>query len=134
LRLSPDQSLLHVSDGMNKWVWSLRIQTDGAPEQGEPFYRLETADEFSAMDAGRMAVDSLGFLYIATNVGVQVCDEQGRVALIINLPAYGFPDGITFGGPDFQDLFIAVHGQLFKRHMLRKGFPPWVQQKPARQP
>jgi sugar lactone lactonase YvrE len=83
-----------------------------------------------------MTVDSLGFLYVQTNLGIQVCDEQGRVVLIINPPSFGLlpnyflPEGIAFGGPDFQDLYVVVNSKLFKRHMLRKGFPPWVQQKP----
>ena len=136
LRLSPDQSLVYLTDGVGKWVWSFRIQPDGSPLSGEPFYRLETRDESSATGAFEMTVDSLGFLYVQTNLGIQVCDEEGRVVLIINPPSYGLmpnyflPEGITFGGPDFQDLFVVVNGKLFKRHMLRKGFPPWVQQKP----
>jgi enterochelin esterase-like enzyme/sugar lactone lactonase YvrE len=136
LRLSPDQSLLYVPDGVGKWVWSFRIQPDGSPLHGEPFYRLETFDESSATGAVEMTMDSLGFLYVQTNLGIQVCDEQGRVVLIINPPAYGLlptyvlPGGIAYGGPDFQDLYVVVNGKLFKRHMLRKGFLPWVQQKP----
>jgi len=136
LRLSPDQSLLYLPDNTGRWVWSFRIPPDGSPANGEPFYRLETSDESSATGAVEMTEDRLGFLYVQTNLGIQVCDEQGRVVLIINWPAYGlqptyvFPGGIAFGGPNFQDLYAVFNGKLFKRHMLRKGFLPWVQQGP----
>jgi hypothetical protein len=130
LRLSPDQSLLYLADAAGRWVWSFEIQPDGSLLDGEPFFRLSTSDESSATGAGEMAVDSLGFLYVPTNLGIQVCDEQGRVQLIINLPTFDPPAGIAFGGPDLQDLYVVAHDKLFKRHMLRKGFLPWVQQKP----
>ena len=135
IHLSPDQSLLYVDDFAHRWVWSFQVQADGSLANPELFDRLEVQDDSYETEAAGMTVDSLGFLYVATNLGIQVCDEQGRVVAIINLPTSLSPAGIAFGGPDFQDLYIVStdigsSGKIFKRHMLRKGFLPWVQQKP----
>ena len=41
LALSPDQSMLVVTDSDSRYSWSFQIAADGALENGEPFYRLE---------------------------------------------------------------------------------------------
>ena len=79
IRLSPDQSLLFVDDPDSRWVWSLQVQSDGSLGNAEPFYRLESRDDSSRTGAAEMAVDSLGYLYVATRLGIQVCDLEGRV-------------------------------------------------------
>jgi len=129
IRLSPDQSLLFVDAPDLKWVWSFQIQADGSLADGEPFYRLETSDESSVTGASGMAVDNQGYLYVATQLGIQVCDQPGRVLTIINSPAPGPLLGVAFGGPDLQDLYVVAGDKLYKRHLLRKGVLPWVPQK-----
>ncbi len=132
IRLSKDEALLFVDDPDMRWVWEFQTQADGSLGNPEPFYRLETGDDSSNTGAAGMTMDSLGYLYVDTRLGIQVCDEQGRVQTIINSPA-GPLLGIAFGGPDLQDLYVVARDKLFKRHMLRKGFLPWVQQKSAAQ-
>lgn len=128
--LSPDQSLLFVSDPTSRWVWSFEVQADGSLANGEPFYRLETPDESSATGAAGMTVDTLGHLYVATRLGVQICDQPGRVVAIINPPNSDSLSGVTFGGSDFQDLYVVAGDKIFKRHLLRKGVRPGVPEKP----
>jgi gluconolactonase len=130
IRLSPDQSLLLVDDPDLKWVLSFQVQADGSLRDAEPFYRLETRDDSSRTGAAGMTVDSLGYLYVATRLGIQVCDQPGRVVTIINPPASGPVLGVAFGGADLQDLYVDVGDQLYRRHLLRKGVLPWVLQKP----
>ncbi len=77
VRVSTDQSLLAVNDPHTKWVWSFQIQRDGSLANGQPFYRLESRDEVTETDAGGMTFDTDGFLYVATSLGVQVCDPAG---------------------------------------------------------
>jgi gluconolactonase len=83
IRASPDQSILVVNNARTRFVWSFQIQADGSLINGQPFYGLETSDPKNGSDAGGMVFDSEGFLYVATNLGVQVCDKQGRVAVRI---------------------------------------------------
>ncbi len=41
LVLSPDQSMLVVTDTVSRYSWSFQIAADGTLINGEPFYRLE---------------------------------------------------------------------------------------------
>ncbi len=130
IHLSPDQSLLYADDFEHRWVWSFQVQADGSLVNGEPFYRLETQDDSYFTRAVGMTVDNLGYLYVATNLGIQICDQPGRVVAILNPPVSEPLSGIVFGGPDLQDLYVVAGDKLFKRHLLRKGILPWVAQKP----
>ncbi|MGB6430733.1 MAG: SMP-30/gluconolactonase/LRE family protein [Candidatus Acidiferrales bacterium] len=130
VRTSPDESLLMVSDTRNKWVWSFQIEADGSLTNAEPFYRLETPDDDSQSDGDGMTVDTLGFLYVTTKLGVQICDQPGRVELILNKPSDGWLASIAFGGPDMQWLYVTNKDKVYRRHMVRTGIPSWAVLKP----
>jgi sugar lactone lactonase YvrE len=121
LRVSPDQSSLVVDDSRTNWVWRFQIQVDGSLTNGRPFYRLETTDPSSGPDAGEMAFDSEGFLYIATKIGVQVCDPQGRVIAIIGAPGSEGVSDVFFGGPDLQWLYVTDGDKVYRRPVKRRG-------------
>ena len=130
LRFSPDQSLLLVDDTAGRWVWSFRVEPDGSLSNGQPFYRLETPDESSASGADGMTVDSEGYIYVTTRIGLQVCDQPGRVVAIINKPQAGPISNVVFAGPDLQTLYVTAGDKVFRRHMRRKGTLPWAPLKP----
>ena len=113
-----------------KWVWSFQVQPDGSLSNGQPFYRLETPDESSASSADGMAVDTEGYLYVATRIGIQVCDQPGRVMAIINKPQPGPISNVVFAGPDMQTLYVTAGDKVFRRHVRRKGTLPWTPLKP----
>jgi len=126
VRLSSDQSMLYVSDPNGKWVWSYQLQSDGALNNGEPFFRMEVLDEASASGAAGMAVDSKGLLYVATLLGVQICDQQGRVVAILNRPeqadaTLGPVSGLAIGGANFDYLYAVVGNKVFRRHLVRRS-------------
>jgi len=125
VRTSPDQSLLLVSDTRGKWVWSFQIQPDGSLTNGEPFYRMETPDESSQSGADGMTLDTEGFLYVATRLGIQICDQPGRVNAIINKPQSASVTNLVFGGPDMQWLYVTNGDKVYRRHLQRKGVVPW---------
>jgi gluconolactonase len=130
VRLSPDQSLLMVADTANKWVWSYQVQEDGSLANGEPFYRLETQDDSSASGADGMALDTEGYLWVATRLGIQVCDQPGRVVAILNKPQPGPISNLVFGGPDLQTLYVTAGDKVFRRPVKRKGVVSWMPVKP----
>jgi len=125
VRTSSDQSLLLVDDTHGKWVWSFQIQPDGSLENGQPFYRMETPDDSSQSGADGMTLDTEGFLYVTTKLGVQICDQPGRVAAIINKPQDKSLSNIVFGGPDMQWLYVTNRDKVYRRHMKRKGVVSW---------
>jgi len=128
IRTSPDQSILYASQLWEKWVWSYRILGDGGLADGEPFFRMETPDESSESGASGMTVDSQGVLYVATRLGIQICNAQGGVSQIINRPEQADPSlgpisGIAFGGPDHQYLYAVIGDQVFRRRLVRQSAP-----------
>lgn len=124
VRASPDESVLVVNDPPTRWVWSFQIQFDGSLINGRPFYRLETSGEKSETDAGGMVFDSEGFLYVATNIGVQVCDQQGRVTAVIDAPGESV-SAVFFGGPGLQWLYVTDGNKVWRRPVKRRGAAPW---------
>ena len=125
--LSADQSLLLVVDYRDRWVWSYQVLADGSLAHGEPFYRLEM-DEACLGDG--MTVDTEGFLYVATRLGIQVCDQPGRVNAILNPPQRGALTHVAFGGSAFDWLYVTCGGTLFRRHLRRTGAVAWNPVKP----
>lgn len=129
LRLSPDQAFLWVNDMLNRWMWSFQVEPDGSLSAGEPLYRLETPDETSRSGADGMTVDTDGHLYVATSIGVQVCDQTGRVVAIINKPSAAGISNVVLGGPERDTLFVTATDKVFSRKLRRKGAVSWEVQK-----
>lgn len=130
IRLSSDQSLLNVADSRGRWVWSFQVQPDGTLANGQPFHRLEIADDSSSTSADGMTVDSNGYLYVTTRIGLQVCDPPGRVVAIIDKPQPGSLSNALFAGPDLQWLYVTAGDKVFRRPVRRKGVLPWLAVKP----
>ena len=124
VRASPDESVLVVNDPPTRWVWSFQIRADGLLINGRPFYRLETSSQKSDTDAGGMVFDSEGFLYVATNLGVQVCDRQGRVTAVIDGPGESV-SAVFFGGPGLQWLYVTDGSKVWRRPVKRRGAATW---------
>ncbi len=68
-------------------------------------------------------VDSDGRLYVATNMGVQVCDPAGRVNCILPMPT-GQPTHLCFGGENFDTLVVTCGDAVYCRQTEnRRGAP-----------
>jgi gluconolactonase len=124
LRLMPGGSLLSVADANGRWGWSFGVQADGSLANPQAFYRLETTDETSQTGASGVAVDANGSLYVATNLGIQVGDQEGRTAFIIANPPSGAAHSIAFGAADLQTLYATAGGKVWRRPVTRKGLQP----------
>lgn len=130
--LSPDQTLLTVADSRSKWVWSFQVAPDGSLLNGQPFYRLDTPDTSSATSADGMSMDTEGHLYVATNMGVQICDQPGRVVAIANKPQPGPLTNVVLGGPQLDTLYVTAGDKVFKRKINRRGLHSWSPVKPPK--
>ena len=134
VRLSPDESLLLVADTGSKWVWSFQVRKDGSLANGEPFYHLELPDDVDRgmlrSGADGMTLDREGYLYVATKLGVQICDQPGRVVGIISYPQPGDAANLVFGGPDLEWLYLTDGDKVYRRKLRRKGYFPWQKLKP----
>jgi len=136
IRLSPDQAFLLVSDESGRWIWSFLIQADGSLIDGVPFGRLEIPDEVDSgvlrSGAAGMAVDVDGFAYVATKLGIQICDPIGRTVGIINKPQPADPSSVVFGGPGLNMLYTTSGDKVFRRWTRRKGTVSWLAVQPPK--
>jgi sugar lactone lactonase YvrE len=133
LALSPDHALLALTDSRDRHQWSMQLQADGTPGNAEPFYRLEVLDEETG--ASGAAFDSIGQVYFATALGVQVCEANGRTAMILNSPVADKPvESVAFGGPDHDWLYVTADGKLFRRKMKVHAVPVDKPEKPPQPP
>jgi gluconolactonase len=132
VQLTPDQSLLYVSDAHERMVYSFQIQPDGALAHKQPYCYLHVPG--SEMDSGAdgMAVDSLGRLYVSSAIGVQFCDQAGRVNGIITAPRATTVSHVTFGGRALDTLYAATGDRLFRRKTKATGVLSF--QKPIKPP
>jgi sugar lactone lactonase YvrE len=118
--LSPDQTLLYVADFASHWVYSFQVQPDGSLHHKQRFFHLHVPDTADDAGADGIRVDRIGRLYVATRMGIQVCDQAGRVNCIIPTPN-GRVANLCFGGADFQTLFATCGDRVYKRKVKVKG-------------
>lgn len=118
LCLSPDQTLLYVARTGSNFLESHQIQAGGKLAHGQPYYQLDHLLP-EPVEAGGLCVDTKGWLYVATRVGVQVCDQAGRVNFILPTPRPA--TDVCFGGPEFRDLHIACGDAIYRRATLATG-------------
>ena len=101
--LSPDQSLLFVAESRTHWVYSYQVQPDGTLANKQRFFHLHVPDTADDSAADGMRVDRDGRLYVATRMGIQVCDQAGRVTCILPTPN-GKVSNLCFGGENLGTL------------------------------
>ena len=120
IALSPDQALLYVADTKTHWVYSYQIQTDGGLAFKQRFFQLAVPDLADDSGADGVEVDTDGRVYVATRMGIQVCDPAGRVQCILPMPN-GKVANMAFGGPQRDILYAACGDKLFKRKLRTHG-------------
>jgi sugar lactone lactonase YvrE/enterochelin esterase-like enzyme len=122
--LSPDQSLLYVADPQSQWVYSCQIQEGGSLANLQPYYHLHVSDNAGVSLAYGMRVDREGRLWVATEMGIQVCDQAGRVLCIIPTFRESACE-ICFGGKDLDTLYAFCTDKVYKRKVKVKGVLPF---------
>ncbi len=118
--LSPDQSLLYVADSRSHWVYSYQVRPDGSLENKQRYYHLHVPDTADDSGADGLRVDRDGRLYVATKMGLQVCDQAGRVNCIIPTPN-GRISNLCFGGEGFDTIYATCGDRVYKRKVKVQG-------------
>ncbi|HSY17757.1 MAG TPA: SMP-30/gluconolactonase/LRE family protein [Candidatus Acidoferrales bacterium] len=122
--LSPDQSLLYVADYRSHWVYSFVIQPDGTLADKQKYYWLHAADTDDDSGADGIRVDREGRLYVTTRMGIQVCDQAGRVQCILPTPN-GHVSNLCFGGEKFDTIYATCGDKVYKRKLKVTGANAW---------
>lgn len=128
---SPDQTLLYVADSRTHWVYSYQIQPDGSLSHKQKYFHLHVPDTAEDSGADGVRTDRDGRVWVATRLGLQVCDQPGRVNCIIPTPN-GKVSNLTFGGPNFDLLVCTCGDKVYSRKVKVKGANGWdAPNKPA---
>lgn len=118
--LSPDQTLLYVADSRSHWVYSYQIKADGSLAHKQRYYHLHVPDTAEDSGADGLRTDRDGRLWVATRSGLQVCDQAGRVNVILPTPN-GKVSNLTFGGPDFDVVYATCGDKVYSRKVKVRG-------------
>jgi hypothetical protein len=86
----------------------------------ESYYYLHDLSNGVLKPSGSMAFDIKGNLYVATEMGVQVADHNGRVRAILSLPALQV-HSLAFSG---NYLYVHCGEQIYVRQMKAIGHNP----------
>ncbi len=124
ITVSPDQSLLYVADSRTHWVYSYQIQPDGSLAHKQKYYHLHVPDSAEDSGADGMRCDRDGRLWVATKMGLQVCDQAGRVNCIIPTPN-GKCSNLCFAGPKFDTVIATCGDKVYSRKVKVTGANAW---------
>ena len=122
---SPDQSLIYAADTKSNYVYSFQIQADGSLAYPQPYFWMHTPIDTNVSGADGMTVDNEGNLYVATTLGLQVFDPDGRCHLIISKPQDKKLSNVVFGGPNRDTLYVTSADKVYKRKIDAIGAIPW---------
>lgn len=124
IAFSPDQSLLYATDFRGQFIYSFQVQADGKLAHKQPFFHLHLPYGQTSSGADGMTVDTEGRIYVATRMGLQICDQPGRVHLILRKPQNAPLSNVVFGGPKLDTLYVTCGDKVFKRKVNATGVVP----------
>ncbi|MCC7262128.1 MAG: SMP-30/gluconolactonase/LRE family protein [Candidatus Latescibacteria bacterium] len=105
LVLSQDASSLYVVEAAHNRILCLPYKPDGTLAEAQVFIQFEDGQAPRAL-----LFDDKGRLYIARpGIGLTVADPDGQVTAQVSIPG-NEPTAMIFGGPDFDELYIAEAG------------------------
>ena len=120
LAVAPDYRFCVTGEENTHHLISTVIDKNGRMLYSEPYYYLQDLSNGAQQMAGNMAFDTNGNLYVATAMGVQVADHNGRVRAILSLPAGGVKS-LAFSG---KYLYVVCGNRMFVRKMQAEGHVP----------
>jgi gluconolactonase len=111
--LSPDETLLYVSNQAADVVWVFDVADDGSLSEAQTF--VTTGD-----GPDGMAVDNAGNVFVATANGIEVFAPDGTRWGEIPVPP-GFAANCAFGGDDGRTLYITAGEGLYRVTLAHPG-------------
>jgi enterochelin esterase-like enzyme/sugar lactone lactonase YvrE len=129
LAYRPDQWLLAVADGISKWVYSYQINPDGTLSNKERFFCLQVPDWEDNAAPESVCYAREGQMFVATNMGIQICADDGPTQVILPLPGNDRPIGLCLAGSERDTLFAFTGDKIYKRKVKTHGlgaFDPWT--------
>lgn len=121
IALSPDESVLYVSDSRRRHVRAYNLQANGmtAMETSRVFVDLN-GPEPGVPDG--MKVDTAGNVYCGGSGGLYIMDSKGKkLGRIVHGQAA--TTNVAFGGDDWKTLYFTTRSTLFSVNVKVAGMP-----------
>lgn len=122
--LVPDQTLLMVSSGTERYIHAFQIQPDGTLLHQQPYHEVYVNHGETKSNAGGMVTDTQGWLYVASPFGIQVLDQAGRVNGIIVNPSLEPTVQLAWSGSTLYAL--TKDGKVYQRKTKATGVQPFA--------
>ena len=97
----PDGKLIARAHPGTNCLWQYTIDENGDEHNGQPYYWLHNYDN-SLLTISAMAFDGAGNLWVVTNAGIQICDQNGRVRGILALPSIDAKRIVEIGFKNYE--------------------------------
>jgi enterochelin esterase-like enzyme len=123
LAITPDGLWMFAAQAKSRRSYSYRIKPDGTLDDGEPFYEAYAPASADDSGAASVTMDREGRAYLATRMGIQVFDHNGRVVAILPLPGNQAATGLCFGGEGFSTLYASSGDKVYARKLKIGGLP-----------
>jgi len=117
MTVTAEKTFLMVATNDSPFGYSFRINTDGGIQDGQPFVHYHIPYGSLHAGLGGVDVDQHNVLFSATQLGIQVADQLGRVNFIFSKAAQQVTD-VKIAG---DRLFMIGDGRLFVRKVTTKG-------------
>jgi gluconolactonase len=121
LVLTTDQGTLVVADMKTANLWAFRVEPDGSLSFKQPYYTMRLPAGKTESGADGMTIDSAGRIYVATQLGLQMFDTQGRQCGIINKPQNAWLSNVVFAGKNLETLYVTCMNKVYKRQVKAQG-------------
>lgn len=124
IALSPDQTQLYVADYDSRWIYSYMVQPDGTIGYKQRLIWLHKKDSEDSARADGVRVDRFGNVWVATAMGIQICDSAGRPRVIMRTPNSRVAN-FCFAGPNFDTIYATCGDKVYKRKVKSIGVQSW---------
>ncbi len=117
----PNNKLLIAQEENSNWLISYIISENGTLEAGQRFYWLHNRENHNRHSLGNMVFDTEGNLYVATPMGIQICDQNGRVRAILAPEGKSNVEKVYLSG---NRLYAFTGGKWYVRTIGHTGYDP----------
>ena len=111
MAIYPDGTHMATTEQNSDWLINYTINNDGSLSNRQQFYWIHNPFHQKQEIKG-MEFDTLGNLYVATQLGIQVCDHNGRVRAILPYPNAENIDAFAFAG---NTIYVTARNKTYCR-------------------
>lgn len=127
MALSGNNNWLYIFEYNTRRGYSYKVnKADKKVLYKQEFFYIHVPDQYDGAATSAAICDDYGRTYLATNMGIQICDYNGRSEGILSLPQNARPVSITWGGTDLQWLYVlCADGTIYRRKFNTRGAAPF---------